>query len=81
MPSWGDMVKQHYRRKKKQQEELSLNKYEWSFVHLYMSLYPMVVAPTPAPAVAVAAPSAAMSTDGIQVSAHINITEDDCWLI
>ena len=41
----------------------------------------MVVAPTPAPAVAVAAPSAVVSTGRIQSSAHINITEDDYWLI
>ena len=46
-----------------------------------MLLYPMVVAPTPAPVVAVAAPSAVVSTGGIQSFPHINITEDDCWLI
>ena len=51
------------------------------FVHLYMSLYPVVVAPTPAPEVAVAAPSSVVCTDGIQSSAHIHIIEDDCWLI
>ena len=46
-----------------------------------MLLYPMVVAHTPAPAVGVAAPSAVVCTAGIQSSAHILITEDDCWLI
>lgn len=81
MPSRGDIGKQHFHKKKKQQEELSFNEDEWPFVHPYMSLYPMVVAPTPAPEVAVAASSAVVCTGGIQSSAHIHITEDDCWLI
>ena len=41
----------------------------------------MVVAPTPALEVAIATPSAVVCTGGIQSSAHIHITEDDCWLI
>ena len=81
MPSRGEIGKQHYHRKKKQQEELSFNKDQGLFVHPYMSLYPMVVAPTPVPAVAVATPSAVVYTGGIQPSTHIHITEDDCWLI
>ena len=81
MPSGGEMGKQHYHRKKKQQEELSFNEDKWPFVYLYMSLYPMIVAHTPAPAVAVAIHTAVVCTGGIQSSAHIHITEDDCWLI
>ena len=80
MPSGREMGKHHYNRKNKQQEELSFNKDKGFFVHPYMLLYHMIVAPTPAPAVTVATPSTVVSTGGIQSSAHINITEDDCWL-
>ena len=81
LSSRRNLGKQHYHRKKKQQEELSFNKDKGLFVHLYMLLYTMVVTSAPAPAVAVSASSAIVSTCGTESSAHINITEDDCWLI
>ena len=77
MQSRRDIGKQYYHRKKKQQEELSFNRDEGLFVHPHMSLYPMVVAPTPALSVVVDASFTVVSTAGIQFSSHINITEDD----